>query len=51
MFLVHTAGVMNVGIDLADVVKVPRIQIIREPAYSAVEGVEIPVRDFLLKHS
>ena len=49
MFLVHTARMMNVGIDLTDVVKVPRTRIIYKIAHNAVEGIKVPVRDFLLK--
>jgi hypothetical protein len=40
---------MNMGIDLADVVKVPRTRTIREITIDAVEGSKVPVWDFLLK--
>ena len=40
---------MNMGIDLAGIVKVPRIRIVYETAHGAVKEMKIPVRDLLLK--
>jgi len=42
---------MNVGIDLAGVVKIPRKRMVDKITHSAVEGIKIPVGDFLLKIS
>ena len=49
VFLVHTAGVVDVGIDLANVIKVPRIRKMRKITNGVVERNKIPMRDFLLK--
>lgn len=42
---------MNVGIDLPDIVKVPRTQVIYKIAHSTIEGIGVPVGNFLLKPS
>lgn len=50
VLLVHTAGVMDVGVDLADVIEVPRVRTIHKIS-NDVEGSKIPMRDILLEIS
>jgi len=40
---------MNVGIDLAGVVKIPKKPMVNKITHSVVEGIKIPMGDFLLK--
>ena len=49
MFLVHTAGVVNVGINLAKVVKVPRTRKSVKLQTERLKGDEVPVWDILFK--
>ena len=49
MLLVHTAGMVDVGIDLAEVVKVPRTRMTYKITSHTIEGSNIPVRDVLFK--